>query len=69
MITSQNHRFSRGGGNYLLGVAVAALFCAVSSARAENDWTYYAANASGNPTRAESGTRRASSRNGPRFDL
>ena len=40
MITSQNHRFSRGGGNYLLGVAVAALFCAVSSARADNVWTY-----------------------------
>ena len=41
---------SRGGGKYLLGVAVAALFCAVSSAHAENNWTYYAANAADNPT-------------------
>ena len=48
MITSQNHRFSKGG-NCLLGVAVAALFCAVSSAHAENNWTYYAKSAEGNP--------------------
>ena len=33
MITSQNHRFSRGGGNYL-GVAVAALFFVAFSAHA-----------------------------------
>ena len=48
MIMSQKHIFSQGG-NYLLGVAVAALFCAVSSAHAENNWTYYAKSAEGNP--------------------
>ncbi len=39
MITSRNNRFTQGG-NYRSLLIVAALFCAVSSARADNVWTY-----------------------------
>lgn len=39
MITSRNNRFTQGG-NYRSLLIAAALFCAVSSARADNVWTY-----------------------------
>ena len=39
MITSRNNRFTQGG-NYCSLLIAAALFCAVSSARADNVWTY-----------------------------
>ena len=39
MITSRNNRFTQGG-NYRSLLIAAVLFCAVSSARADNVWTY-----------------------------
>ena len=39
MIASRNNRFTQGGNYHSLLIA-AALFCAVSSARADNVWTY-----------------------------
>ena len=38
MITSQNHRFSRGGGKYLLSVGIAAFLC-MEAAAATPAWT------------------------------